>query len=205
MKKVLMNREEEILNHFLQFSKFSQNEMILKGRYLMDVFAEYDINDTKMDLRGNIVAKIKGNSNEAVILNCNLEQIKDFENIKIKMKEICNIGPSGNTLELCALLLLGDLIKNHYLHNNIYLLASVGGKTDYKGLRYFLENIDEKVNGIINLKTMELGNISKSNFAVSRINIDFIGNGGDIWHDYSQKQSNRGSSPVYKKTKRGRI
>ena len=186
MKKVLMNREEEILNHFLQFSKFSEKEMLLKGKYLMDVFAEYDVKDTKMDLYGNIVARIKGNSNEAVIVNCNFEQIKDFENIKIKMKEICNIGPAGNTLELCALLLLGDLIKNHYLHHNIYLLASVGGKTDYKGLRYFLENVDEKINGIINLKTMELGNISKSNFAVSRVNIDFIGNGGDMWQDYSE-------------------
>ncbi len=184
MKKVLMNREEEILNHFLKLSNFSKSDMILKGKYLMDIFVEYGVEDTKLDPNGNVIAKIKGNSSEALVVNCSLEQIKDSRNIQMKMKEICNIGPADNTMALCALLILGDLIKNHYLHDNIYLVATTGGKSDSHGLRNFLKNVDEKVNGIINLQTMELGNISKSNFAVSRMNMEFIGKGGDIWQDY---------------------
>lgn len=176
MKYRVLDNEEEILQKIMEIASISNNnDNIIKSRFLQKLFFEYGINDVIIDPVGNVIAKIQGEKDGSIALFADLEDLNKLEvsKIKVTMKDIIGKGVGTNAFPLYTLTALAKIFKkSREKHKTMYFIGFAEGRTTFKGIKYFLKNLPEKIDTMIYLRGLEEGRLEKS--TSSSINCEIL-------------------------------
>jgi acetylornithine deacetylase/succinyl-diaminopimelate desuccinylase-like protein len=174
MKDRVLDSEEEILQKIIEISSITDNsnEKILKGRYMQKLFFEYGIKDVIIDPVGNVIAKLPGEIDGNIVIFADLDDNKTVPvKTKVTMKDIIGTGVGINAFPLYSLAALAKAMKkSKQNHKTFYFICFTDGQTTYNGIKYFIKNFNENINGMVYLNGVEEGRLEKS--TSSYINCD---------------------------------
>lgn len=187
MKIELRKKENIIIQNIIDLSKIqpdSENE-IKKAIFLQHLLYNYGIENVKIDVAGNVVAKIIGEDNEkAIVISTNLDSVKEVEKIKLTGKELIGIGIGDNLLGIVSLAILAEYLSKEKLKHTVYLVGTVNGNTTFSGMKFLLEKeISESIKGVININGLWLGRVHSTTVGLKRSKILFKGIRKHIWRN----------------------
>lgn len=194
MNKITDKKEEELLSHIIELVKLSaqDNSELLKARYLQELFYNIGFKDAYMDCSGNLVAKLsKEKSKKSIVICANLDSEKVTGDVSLTFKNIVGQGIGEAGVALYSLVFLAELLKEHYLENSIYFIATSGAKQGNKGLTEFLNRMESMPIGLVNIEGIGLGEVNKKNVNLIRYEMSFKGDGGHAWKDIG------GGNPIF--------
>ncbi|BDU50967.1 peptidase dimerization domain-containing protein [Haliovirga abyssi] len=187
MKSDLRKKENTIIQNIIDLSKLKNEKVneIEKAVFLQKLLYSYGIENVKIDVAGNVVAKIIGeNQDEAIVISTNLDSVKDVGKIKLTGKELIGVGVGDNLLGVISLAILGEYLSKEKLKHTIYLVGTVNGNSDFSGMKFLLEKeISESIKGVININGLWLGRIHSTTVGLKRSKILFKGIRKHIWRN----------------------
>lgn len=161
--RLVGSQENELIGDYLSnlfkqiglVSMFGEN---YKHKYTQDIYKTYGLvsDDDYVGFKdvNNIIGKIEGNSNNAVIVSAH------FDHIGIQNGKIIK-GAIDNASGVSVLLDLAETLCNKYSANkpdfDIIFCAFNGEETGLEGSRNFIKDINGKYNNLININIDSVG------------------------------------------------
>ena len=164
MKENIKKQENEILNNIIEISKVTSNSKnsnvnILKARKLQKLIFEKSLGEPVIDSLGNIVLKIEGkDKNKNLLITSTLGNDVIEKEIFLTQEKLIGKGVTEN-LGIVTLIILANLLKNKEFNHNIYLIGVDNSKKDYAGLDYFINKFENKIDGVIDINGLMLGDL----------------------------------------------
>lgn len=148
----------------------------LLTRFLSDRFTEAGLTDIANDQAGNIAAVLPGRDRSRnLLVAAHVDKVwpdSEDHTVSVGVGSMRGRGIADNSLGVAVLATLPLILErlSIALDANLILLGTTRsfGRGDLAGMRFFLENTDQKIDGALCVEGMNLGRLSFSSLGMAR-------------------------------------
>lgn len=178
IEKTITEKREILLANLVMLGEipaptFREEERI---EFLLNRFREAELSKNSIDEVGNGIGILKGeNGEDNILMVAHADTVFDEKvdhTIDIKPDEAVGPGVADNSLGVALLATIPNLLDelDITLNKNLILMGATRslGRGNLEGLRFFLSNFKDDIDGAIGIEGVELGRLSHTSIGMKR-------------------------------------